>query len=197
MSETFIGFPPSVLVFDGIDVMGEGCRISPSVSVFRPKTTHPDAAIRLGRDVTIFDNVRLLLGDDAASLEVGDRVMINVGSYVSGESGLSIADDVLIGPHVRLLSAGHAIHGHDPVVARNPITRGMIRIGRGAWIGAGATVLEGRSVGDGAVVGAASVVTRDVEPYAVVVGNPARVVGYRDGHGPLLASWRRLLARLR
>lgn len=50
------------------------------------------------------------------------------------------------------------------------------RIGRGAWLGANVTILPGVNIGDGAVVGAGSVVTKDVEPNAVVVGSPARKV---------------------
>jgi galactoside O-acetyltransferase len=94
---------------------------------------------------------------------------------------------------VRLLSAGHQIHGHDQVVARNPITYGPIRIGRGAWIAGGATVLEGLSIGEGAVVGAGSVVAHDVPAFAVAMGNPARVVHYREGHAPIRPWWRRLV----
>lgn len=187
-----IGFPPAASAFPGIDALGEGCRISPSVTVFRPVNPYPGAAILLGREVTLFDHVRLLLGEIDARLELGDRVIVNVGCYISGEGGLVIEEDAMIGPHVRLLSAGHAIHGHDPVVARNPITHGAIRIGRGAWVAGGATVLQGVQIGAGAVVGAGSVLTRDLPPFAVAVGNPARIVRYRDGHGPDLPWWRRL-----
>jgi len=191
MPEQAMGFPPPVSAFPGIDTLGEGCRISPSVTVFRPADLRPGAAIALGREVALFDNVRLLLGETEARLELGDRVIINVGCYVSGEGGLVIEEDVLLGPHVRILSAGHAIHGHDVVVARNPITRDAIRIGRGAWIAGGSTVLQGIQIGAGAVVGAGSVVTRDVPPFAVVVGNPAKVIRYRSGHG--LSWWHRFL----
>jgi acetyltransferase-like isoleucine patch superfamily enzyme len=53
------------------------------------------------------------------------------------------------------------------------------RLGNDVWVGANAVVLKGVNVGDGAIVGAASVVTKDVPPYAIVVGNPARVLRYR------------------
>lgn len=59
------------------------------------------------------------------------------------------------------------------------ISKGCIRIGHDVWIGAGAHVLSGVTVGDGAIVAAGAIVTRDVAPYAVVAGNPARLVRYR------------------
>lgn len=59
------------------------------------------------------------------------------------------------------------------------ISKGPVRIGHDVWIGAGAHLMSGVSVGDGAIVGAGAVVTRDVAPYAVVAGNPARLIRYR------------------
>lgn len=189
-----MGFPPLVERFPGIDSLGRGCRISASVSAFRPPNPHSGAGIFLGDEVMLFDGVRLLLGEADTRLSLGHRVIINVGGYVSGEGGLVIEDDVLVGPHVRLLSAGHSIHGGDPVVAKNPITRGEIRVGRGAWIAGGATVLEGVTIGEGAVVGAGSVVTGNVPAFAVVVGDPARIACYRRGHAADSSPWRRWLA---
>lgn len=55
----------------------------------------------------------------------------------------------------------------------------LVRIGAGCWLGDNVTVLEGVEIGDGAIIGAGAVVTRSVPPYAIAVGNPARVVRYR------------------
>jgi acetyltransferase-like isoleucine patch superfamily enzyme len=188
------GFPPLVTSFPEIDRIGPNCRISPTVTVMRIGARFPERGILLGDEVMLFDHVRLLIGDLSltpdAGMTIGYRAIINVGGYISGEGGLVIEDDVLIGPHVRILSAGHAIHGVDAVIARNPITHAPVRVEAGAWIGAGCTVLQGVRIGRGAVIGAGSVVTRDVPPFAVAVGNPARVVRYRKGHEPNL--WWRL-----
>jgi len=59
-----------------------------------------------------------------------------------------------------------------------------IRIGNDVWVGGGAIILPGVTVGDGSTVGAGSVVTRDVEPYTVVAGNPARMIRRLSKTGP-------------
>lgn len=187
-----MGLPHPVDAFPGIDGCGGGCRISPSVTVYRTINRHATAGIFLGNDVLLLEHVRLLLGEDDTQLRIGDRVIVNVGCYLSGEGGLTIADDVIIGPHVRLLSAGHGIHGGHPEIWKNPLTGAPIHLGKGSWIGAGATLLQGVTVGQGAVVGAASVVTRDVPPFAVVAGNPARLLHYRQGFQAEPSWWQRL-----
>nr|WP_212757524.1 CatB-related O-acetyltransferase [Stenotrophomonas maltophilia] len=108
----------------------------------------------------------------------GER--IEIGAFCS------IADDVVIfggGEHrldwvttyplrIALNSPGAGHDGH-------PHTKGPTRIGNDVWIGHGAMIVSGVTVGDGACIGAGAVVSRDVPPYAVVAGNPAKVVRSR------------------
>lgn len=75
------------------------------------------------------------------------------------------------------------IEGYQP-------SRGDVTIGNDVWIGYGVTILSGVTVGDGAVLGAGAVMTRDVEPYAIVAGNPALAIGKRFDEETI----RRLLA---
>ncbi len=170
----------------GIDRLDGECYIADTVSVMRYGAPNPERGIHLGVGVMLFDHVRLLLGNPdehpQAYIRLGNRVIINVGCYVSGEGGLIIEDDVLIGAHTHILSAGHQIHGGDAVIARNPLSYAPVHIGTGAWLGAGSAVLQGVTIGSGAVVGAGSVVTRDVPAFAIVVGNPSRIKGFRKGH---------------
>ncbi len=62
---------------------------------------------------------------------------------------------------------------------RDAVTRGGVTIGHDVWVGARAIILSGVTIGDGAVIGAGAVVSRDVPPYAIAVGNPARLVRHR------------------
>jgi acetyltransferase-like isoleucine patch superfamily enzyme len=175
-----IGFPLMVQNFPGIDRVGDETRIADSVSVMRIGPSLPGREIVVGVSCVLFDRVRLVVGDvslsERAGIRIGSRVLVNVESYLSGEGGLTIDDDVLLGPHVKLLSAGHGIHNEHLLISKNSITHAPIHIHRGAWIGAGAIVLQGVTIGEGAVVAAGAVVTEDVPARMVVAGVPARVL---------------------
>lgn len=183
-----LGVPDVRPMFPGIDALGAECRIADSVTIFRFDNEPAARAIFLGNRVSLYENVRLVIGDPAqhpdTGLRIHDNVIINAFCYLSGEGGLEIAEEVLLGSHVRLLSAGHAIDHGDARIWRNALTYGKIRVGAGAWIGAGATVLQGIEIGEGAVVGGGSVVTRTVPPFGIVAGNPARLLRYRRGFEP-------------
>lgn len=197
MNHESTGWPPYRDALEGVDTIGPEFRAGAGVSVFRTTNPYPEAGIFIGSQVMLFDDVRLLFGYARTRLTIGNRVVVNVGSYLSGEGGLEIGDEVLIGPHVKLLSAGHQIHEGDLSIARNEIIGAPIRIGRGAWIGAGAIVLPGVTIGEGAVVGAGSVVTRDVGAFNVVAGNPARFLHRRGDRKLGGVFWRGLWRCLR
>jgi acetyltransferase-like isoleucine patch superfamily enzyme len=108
---------------------------------------------------------------------VGRNVFINQGWTLMDVGGIDIGDDVLIGPNVSLITAGHPL---EPSQRRSGVTAAPIRIGRNVWIGAAAIVLQGVTVGEDAVVGAGSVVSRDVPAATLVAGAPARVVRSLD-----------------
>ncbi|MGO4128934.1 sugar O-acetyltransferase [Inquilinus sp. YAF38] len=104
---------------------------------------------------------------------VGRNVFINQSCTFYDLGGLDIADDVMIGPNVSLITSGHPI---EPAQRRDVVIAKPIVIERNVWIAAGATVIGGVTVGENSVVAAGSVVTRDVPPNSLVGGNPARVI---------------------
>ncbi|MBV8636211.1 MAG: acyltransferase, partial [Burkholderiaceae bacterium] len=115
MNRDLSGIPPEVTSWAGVDVMGLRCRMADSVTMMRPPmSADAPPLVEFGNDVAVFEQVRLVVGDVAhpsTKLHLGDKVIINVGCYLSAEGGLYIGDEVLIGPHAKLLSAGHTIHG--------------------------------------------------------------------------------------
>jgi acetyltransferase-like isoleucine patch superfamily enzyme len=123
---------------------------------------HVMAGAQIGADCNICDHT-YIEGD----VVVGDRVTIKSGVYLW--DGLRVGDDVFIGPQ--------ATFTNDPFPrSREGFECVATVLERGASIGAGAVLLPGVRVGEQAMVGAGAVVTSDVPAYAVVVGNPARVL---------------------
>jgi serine acetyltransferase len=182
-----IGVPEPVSEFYGIDELGSNARIHPAFQI-RRGPSHGGRGIFVGDDALFFAYTMLVLGAPEwyplANIRIGNGVIINMSAYISGEGGLVFEDYALIGANSNIVTGGHGIHDGDPVIVKNPLTYGPVHVGKGAWVGAGATLIDGVTIGEGAVVGAGSVVTRDVAPYSVYVGNPARFRHYRRGHEP-------------
>ena len=106
-------------------------------------------------------------------IRVGQRVFINQNCTLYDFAEVRIGDDVMIGPNVSLLSAGHPVA---PSQRRAALVGKPIVIERNVWIAGGATIIGGVTVGENSVVAAGSVVTKDVPPNTLVGGNPARVI---------------------
>jgi acetyltransferase-like isoleucine patch superfamily enzyme len=106
-------------------------------------------------------------------IRVGRNVFVNQNCTFYDLGGLDIADDVMIGPNVSIITASHPL---EPSQRRAATIGKPIVIERNVWIAAGATIIGGLTVGENSVVAAGSVVTRDVPPNTLVGGNPARVI---------------------
>ena len=141
------------------DAIGDGTRIWQFVVVL------PEA--RIGADCNICAHV--FIENDVV---IGDRVTVKCG--VQLWDGLRLGNDVFVGPNATFANDKF------PRSKKHPGKLLETTIEAGASIGAGAVILPGLTVGQGAMVGAGATVTRSVPPRAVVVGNPARIVGYTD-----------------
>lgn len=107
------------------------------------------------------------------NIRVGRNVFINQNCTLYDLGGIDIADDVMIGPNVSLLTSSHPIA---PAERRAYVIAKPIVIQRNAWIAAGVTIIGGVTIGENSVVAAGSVVTHDVPPNSLVGGNPARII---------------------
>lgn len=117
-----------------------------------------------------------------SKISIGKRVVIRPPSileaYLGGDKGfIYIEDDVLLGPGVVIIVNNHRYDQKViPIIDQGFDKIRDIRLKKGCWIGANAIILSGVTVGEHAVVGAGSVVTKDVPPFSVVVGSPARII---------------------
>lgn len=133
------------------------------------------ANITFGSGCLIQDRVYIRAGAKG-NVSVGDGAAINSFVQIFGHGGVTIGEHTQIGPSTVVTTTGHDYQAEDLDRNYSPIN-----IGQRVWIGSNATILPGVSIGDHSVVGAGAVVTRDIPPYSVAVGIPARVVKSLEG----------------
>jgi len=115
---------------------------------------------------------------DPANLKTGYRALLGPRVDVYNKAMVTLGDNVVVSQDAYLCTASHDVTSPTMDLVVKPIT-----IGDNVWIAAKATILPGVTIGEGAVVGACAVVAKDVPPWSIAVGNPARVVGKRELRG--------------
>ena len=103
-----------------------------------------------------------------------------MGCFVQAEGGVELADDVILGPGVKIWSMNHVFDDPDKTVMEQGYTFKSVKIGRDVWVGANAFIMPGADIGEGCVISAGAVVGgKQVAPYSILAGNPARKIGTR------------------
>ena len=132
---------------------------------------------RAGSGLNIFPGARII---GVHRLAVGDRCYIGYDNVIQATGGVEIGDDVVLGPSVKIWSVNHVFARDDVHIMDQGYEFKRVVIGRGVWIAGDCFIMPGARIGDHAIVSAGSVVgAKDVEPYAIVAGNPARRIGSR------------------
>lgn len=113
------------------------------------------------------------------NLSLGEHIYIGPEAWFSLRGRCSIGSGTIFGPRCRIHTSNHHYEGamlpYDHIYVVKDVT-----IGENVWVGADVSIMPGVTIGEGAVVAACSCVTKDVPPLAVVGGNPARIIKYRD-----------------
>jgi UDP-2-acetamido-3-amino-2,3-dideoxy-glucuronate N-acetyltransferase len=150
-------------------VIDEGCTIGEGTKIWHFSHVMPNCIIgqkcNLGQNVVVSPDV--ILGNNV-------KVQNNVSIY----TGVICEDDVFLGPSMVFTNV---INPRSAVVRKSEYK--TTRVKKGASIGANATVICGNTIGEYALIGAGAVITKDVPPYALVVGNPARQIGWVSEYG--------------
>ena len=134
--------------------------------------------IHIGSGALILSGAHFCPCNPQAHIHIGSRTSLGFHSFVYASGQITIGDDCQIAPFVYIVDSDHGIR-KDTLMNRQPNVVNPISIGNDVWIGAHAVVLAGVTIGQGAVIAAGAVVNRDVEPYAIVGGIPARHLGER------------------
>ena len=137
--------------------------------------------IDLGRETVIQARAILDTGP-GGHIKLGARNTVNPYCVIYGHGGLETGDFVRIAAHTVIIPANHIFEDVEQPIARQGLRKEGIRIEDDVWVGSGCRILDGVTIGHGSVLAAGAVVNRDVEPYTVVGGVPARVLKRRAGH---------------
>ena len=150
-------------------VIDDGCEIGRGTRIWH--FSHIMSGARLGENCNLGQNV--LVSDDVI---LGNNVKVQ--NNVSIYTGVICEDDVFLGPSMVFTNITNP---RSAVVRKGSYDKTLVR--KGASIGANATVVCGNTLGEFCFIGAGAVVTKDVPPYALVVGNPGRQVGWMSEYG--------------
>jgi len=187
LRQIVVGNPPDPkvswprLLPGGVEI-GNGTRLNSATLTAREPQ---GCSILIGSQSNI--EAALVLEQQAARIVIGSRTHIGGGTVVAAASKIEIGDDVLVAFDAVIVDhSSHSlefrerqhdvrdwIHGKKDW---SPVAIAPVKVSDKAWIGMRAIVLKGVTIGEGAVVGAGSVVTKDVPPWTIVAGNPARVI---------------------
>ena len=150
-------------------VIDDGCEIGKGTRIWH--FSHIMSGARLGKNCNLGQNV--LVSDDVI---LGNNVKVQ--NNISIYTGVICEDDVFLGPSMVFTNI---VNPRSAVVRKGSYVKTLV--GKGASIGANATIICGNTLGEFCFIGAGAVVTKDVLPYALVVGNPGKQVGWMSEYG--------------
>lgn len=153
--------------------IGENVVFESGVLVFHPET------ISIGSNIYIGHNA-ILKGYYNSVMEIGTNTWIGQGCFFHSAGNIFIGETVGIGPMVKIITSYHQETPADLPIMQYPLDFRPVRIEDGADIGIGSIILPGVTIGMNSVVGAGSVVTKDVKPYSIVAGVPAKLIRMRE-----------------
>lgn len=152
--------------------LGENVILEDKVLVFHPEN------ITIGNNVYIGHNT-ILKGYYNNEIIIEDGTWIGQNCFLHSAGGIIIGKSVGIGPCVKILTSSHINDNLARPVLHNPIEFKKVIVKDGTDLGVSSIVLPGVTIGEGAIVGAGSIVTKDVADYAIVAGNPAKIIRCR------------------
>jgi acetyltransferase-like isoleucine patch superfamily enzyme len=133
--------------------------------------------ISCGKSLLIYPDVYMAFSH---KISAGNQVSINTGVHIDAQGGLKIGNCVMIGPNCVIATIGHGYKRLDIPMVQQPFDLAEIIIEDDVWIGASAVLSPGVRIGKGSIIAAGAVVVKDVPPYSVFGGVPAKLLWKRE-----------------
>jgi len=172
----------SVYIQDGVEFIGTSCiEIGDKVHIFRGVRINgqgqnnrvylgPGVSLQRGVDIGSLENTQI---------EIGESTYIGPYTCIAGPGHIKVGKDCLIAAHTGIAANNHKFADLEQAIRQQGLTTEGVVIEDDCWLGYKVSVLDGVTIGQGSVIGAGAVVTKDIPPYSVAIGVPARVVASR------------------
>ncbi|MEA5617698.1 DapH/DapD/GlmU-related protein [Cronbergia sp. UHCC 0137] len=179
----FASMGKQVYIQHGVEFIGTSCiEIGNGVYLFKDVRLdgkgHPDNKITLGNQVAIERNVDIGCLDNTRIL-IGDETFIAPNVSIAGPGDIKIGKHCMIASHCGIFANNHRFSDLLSPIKDQGVTRKGIVIEDDCWLGHGVTVIDGVTIGQGSVIGAGAVVNKDIPPFSIAVGIPAKVIKSR------------------
>jgi acetyltransferase-like isoleucine patch superfamily enzyme len=139
--------------------------------------------------ITLGDNVSMARGctlictgviaNKGIGISIGDNTGINSGVFIGGQGGVTIGNNVIIGPGTKIFSENHNFQDIAIPIKDQGVTRKGVNIKNNCWIGAGVTILDGVTIEEGCIIAAGSVVNKNVDSNSIIAGVPGKLIKKR------------------
>lgn len=133
--------------------------------------------VSVGANTNIYHGVTLW---GPGEIIIGRNCEIGINTVIYSSDHIEIGDNSLLAADCYIIDSNHSARKDKLIREQTSVTKGPVIIGNDVWLGAGVKVLSGVCIGSGAVIGAQSLVNKDIPEYAIAVGVPAKVIGYRE-----------------
>ncbi len=133
--------------------------------------------VSVGEGTNIYPNVTLW---GPGVITIGRHVELGINTVIYSSEYVTIGDYVNIAANCYIIDSNHGVKRNSRIQEQSSIVKGPVIIEEDVWLGAGVKVLSGVHIGKGAVIGAGAVVNKNIPDYAIAVGVPAKIIGYRN-----------------
>ncbi|GBU06996.1 hypothetical protein AwDysgo_03270 [Bacteroidales bacterium] len=186
-------YKPFLRKSKGLLFVGKNCKITHKHKISLGATVNIEdcveinalsrQGVEIGNNVTIKKNTIIdctgVLRDLGEGLKIGNNVGISQSCFIQVRGMVEIGSYVIFGPNVSIFSENHGFESLDIPIMNQPSTKKGLVIEDNVWLGAGSTVLDGVRIGKGSIIAAGSLVNKDVAPYSIVGGVPAKLIKFR------------------